>query len=304
MSNEHTSIGFDPSSVAFAAITYYPKWYSGPLRSIKHTDKIRGDLAIEFCKKAREIGYQVVIVDGKSTATFRREVVKIFGVRLVKRRAIKRSPNKRQAIKLASEIPGVRVIIQTEAEKVSIVTDCAKQMVEPILRGEADIVVPKREEKLFENTYPRYMYESETEGNKLYNEALRAYGLLTSGHDDLDLFFGPRAIKNDRKILSLYMKRYHIDTHNLSFPSTYFDLEELSNAQFFPIILALKKKMSVVGVTVPFVYPKIQKENEEKGEKELFLEKRKAQRLSLIVEMLHFLSYLDKNPGSRLKTIR
>ena len=99
------------------------------------------------------------------------------------------------------------------------------------------------------------------------------------------------------------MKRYHINTHNLSFPSTYFDLEELSNAQFFPIILALKQRMRVLSVNVPFEYPKIQKENEEKGARELFLEKRKAQRLSLIVEMFHFLSYLDKNPGSRLKTL-
>lgn len=295
---------FSPACVAFAAITYYPKWYSGRLRSIKHTDKVRGDLAVEFCKKARESGYHVVIVDGKSTSTFVKAIKAIPGVRLVRRRAIKRSPNKRQALKLASEIPGVKVIIQTEAEKVSIVTDCVDLMAEPILRNDADIVVPKRKRELFESTYPGYMYDSESEGNKLYNEGLRAYGLLTSAHDDLDLFFGPRAIKNDLKVLSLYMKRYHIDTHNLSFPSTYFDLEELSNAQFFPIILALKKKMKVVGVMVPFSYPKLQKENEEKGERELFLEKRKAQRLSLIVEMLHFLSYLDKNPGSRLKTIK
>lgn len=295
---------FDPSSVVLAAITYYPKWYSGPRRSIKHTDKIRGDLALEFCKKARSIGYQVVIVDGKSTATFKKEIAKIPGVRLVKRRSKKRSPNKRQAIFLAASIPGVKVIIQTEAEKVSLVTDCVPLIARPLLVGEADIVIPKREEKLFKESYPSYMYDSEVEGNKLYNEGLRAYGILDAKHEDLDLFFGPRAYRNDPHILSLLKKRYHINTHNLSFPSTYFDLEELSNTQFFPFILALKKGMKVVGIEIPFRYPKIQKDNEEKGERELFLEKRKAQRLSLIVEMLHFLSYLDKNPGSRLKTIK
>lgn len=292
---------FDPSSVALVAITYYPKWYSGRLRSIKHTDKVRGDLAIEFCKKATEAGYHVVIVDGRSTATFKKEITRIRGVKLVKRRARKRSPNKRQAISLAAKIPGVKVIIQTEAEKVSIVTDCLPQLVKPILEGDADIVVPKREPRLFIESYPSYMYESEVEGNKLYNEGLRAYGLLRNGQEDLDLFFGPRAISNEKDVISLYMKRYHIDTHNLSFPSTYFDLEELSNAQFFPIILALKKKMRVMSVEVSFVYPRVQKENEEKGAPALFQEKRKAQRLSLIVEMLHFLSYLDKNPASRLK---
>lgn len=299
-----SELNFDPKSVAFASITYFPKWYTGPLRSIKHIDKIRGDLTVEFCKKAREKGYHVVIVDGQSTYTFKKAISKIHGVKLVKRRAKKRSPNKRQAILLASKIPGVKVIIQTEAEKLSIVTDCAPIMVEPLLRNEADIVVPKRESRLFKETYPPYMFDSEVEGNKLYNEALRAYGLLTADHEDLDIFFGPRAFRNDKSIISLFMKRYHIDTHNLSFPSTYFDLEELSNAQFFPIILALKKKLHVMSVAVPFSYPGVQKENEEKGERELFLEKRKAQRLSLIVELLHFLSYLDKNPASRLKTVR
>lgn len=295
---------FDPGSVALAAITYYPKWYTGPLRSIKHTDKLRGDLAIEFCRKARERGYNVVIVDGQSTNTFKRALSKIEGVKLVKRRAKKRSPNKRQAILLASKIPGVKVIIQTEAEKLSIVTDCVPQIVRPLFQNEADIVVPKREPELFKETYPSYMYDSEVEGNKLYNEALRAYGLLSADHEDIDIFFGPRGFRNDKTIISLFMKRYHIDTHNLSFPSTYFDLEELSNAQFFPIILALKKKLRVKGVTIPFSYPGVQKENEERGERELFLEKRKAQRLSLIVELMHFLSYLDKNPASRLKTAR
>lgn len=293
----------NPATIALAAITYYPKWYIGKLKSIKHTDKIRGDLAIEFSREARKRGYHVILVDGKSTNTFKKEITKIEGVRLVKRRARKRSPNKRQAITLASQIPGVKVIIQTEAEKVSVITDCLEQMVKPLLFGDIDIVIPKREAKLFKESYPSYMYESEVEGNKVYNEGLRAYGLLGSDQEDLDLFFGPRAYRNDPKILQLLHKRYHINTNNLSFPSTYFDLEELSNAQFFPFIIALKKKMKVLSVEVPFVYPKIQKENEEKGAYELFIEKRKAQRLSLIVELLHFLSYLNKNPGSRLKDV-
>ena len=56
-------------------------------------------------------------------------------------------------------------------------------------------------------------------------------------------------------------------------------------------------------LALPFVYPKIQKENEEKGARELFLEKRRSQRLGLLVELLHFISYLEKNKGSGLKRI-
>lgn len=37
---------FNPTPLAIAATTSYPKWYRGKLRSIKHTDKVRGDLAL------------------------------------------------------------------------------------------------------------------------------------------------------------------------------------------------------------------------------------------------------------------
>ena len=51
---------FNPTDVGLAIITYYPKWYRGKLRSIKHTDKVRGDLALEFFTKATKLGYKVV----------------------------------------------------------------------------------------------------------------------------------------------------------------------------------------------------------------------------------------------------
>ena len=46
----------DSAPVAFAIITYYPQWYRGKLRSLKHTDKVRGDLAIEFFQTALKQG--------------------------------------------------------------------------------------------------------------------------------------------------------------------------------------------------------------------------------------------------------
>ena len=167
----------EAKKIALAATTYYPKCYSGELRSIKHTDKIRGDLAIEFAKEASKRNLNVVIVDAKSTKTFRKEISKFPNVILSRRPHPKRSPGKRQAFKIASKIPGVEVIVGTEPEKVSLVTDCLDQITKPILKGKADLIVPHRKDKLFAQTYPNYMYESELEGNKLYNEFLKLYKL-------------------------------------------------------------------------------------------------------------------------------
>ena len=115
------------------------------------------------------------------------------------------------------------------------------------------------------------------------------------------MFFGPRAFSNTAKVLPLFMKRYRFTIAHATFPKWYFDVEELSNASFFSIVAALEKGFKVKSVEVPFKYPDLQKQNEEKGSRELFLEKRKAQRISLIVELLHFVAYLEKYHGVRVK---
>lgn len=293
-----------PPTIALVFSTYYPKWYKGKLQSIKHTDKVRGDLALQSVKYAHENGYRVVVIDGKSAKTFYRELVKFPETILRKRLGEKRSSVKRQGIKIAAGIPGVKVIILTEPEKLSFIRDCLFATIQPIVENTADIVVPKREETLFKSSYPTYMYDSEKEGNALYNETLRANGLLDNHGEDLDLFFGPRAFLNTPAIRKLFLKKYQITTANLSFPAEYFDTEQYSNTLFFPVVEALKKNLRVTSVTVPFSYPFQQKKNEEKGLRELFLEKRKSQRLGILVELLHFISYLEKNKFSRVTQIK
>ncbi len=301
MSKSFVDTSFSPSSIAIATITHYPKWYKGKLRSIKNVDKVRGDLAIEFVSLALKKGYRIVVIDGESTKTFRSALHSLRGIIMFQRKMPKRSPARRQAIKKASEIPGVKIIIMCEPEKISFVAECIPAVTMPIEKGVADIVVPKRENKLFMATYPLYMYESEQEANGMYNEMLRANGFLV-GTEDLDMFFGPRIFRNDPKIIELFMRHYHIGI--AASPSSYFDAEEYSNTIFFPIILALKNKIKVESVTIPFEYPKKQKENEEKTAKELFLEKRKTQRLTILVQLLHFISYLEHNKSSGIKIIR
>ena len=284
----------NPEEVALVGITHAPKWYKGPLKSIKHTDKIRGDLILYCIRFAAGVGYRVVIVDSKSSKTFNLELRKIYGAKIIQASYPKRSPNRRKAIFEASKISGVKAIVMTEIEKVTLVTDCMEDIVKPVIDGIADIVVPKREDSLFKKTYPDYMYESEMEANLLYNEELRASGLLSVHQEELDFFFGARVFKNDKKFLKKIFSRYNSNTFSTLVAHKLFDLEEYSDSQFFPIVKALDEKMKVISVTVPFRYPQKQKENEETGERELFLLKRKYQRLTIIIELMHFIGYLQK----------
>jgi hypothetical protein len=288
---------FNPKEIAFALITHYPNWYRGKLRSIKHTDKVRGDLAIEFANKATSLGCQLVVVDGASTKTFVKTLASYPWIKIYKRRVKMRSPSKRQALKIASKIPGVKVIILSEPEKVSLVTDCLPDIVLPILEGKAEIVIPKRNDELFKKSYPLYMYESEIELNYLYNEYLKLHGLLPRDLENVDLCFGPRVIKNDPKILRLFMRRYlfSIGEHQLS--GNLYSPEEYSNVQFFPIIQAIKKGLRIESIEVPFSYPVLQKENETIGQLEIFIQKRKNQRLSVLLDLIHFLNYSNQKRG-------
>lgn len=291
---------FNPTSVAVATTTSYPKWYRGKLRSNKHTDKIRGDLALEMIRIATKKGYKVIIADWNSPRKLRKELSLISGAVIIRRRSPRRSIAKRQALRMAAELPTTLVIILTEPEKVSLIEDCMDRMIMPILKGEADIVIPKRNDELFKKTYPDYQYLSEKEGNNIYNEELKSHKLIKVG-EDLDMFFGPRVFLNKRPILSLFLKRYEFNIKQMLFPKWYFDPEELSNTNFFPVVEALKKGFKVKTIEVPFKYPNLQRQNEENGLREIFFEKRKAQRIGLIIELLHFVAFLEKYRGVRLK---
>lgn len=275
--------------IAFAVITFYPKWHKGKLRSISDTDKIRGDLALEFIQKATDKKFQVVVVDGKSSKSFKSELKKFPNIRFTGRNGFKRSPAKRKAFKIASKLPDVKVIIATEAEKVSLI-DSAADIAKPILDGNADIVIPRRKEKLFKETFPDYMFESEVEGNRLYINQLKSHGINVP--ENLDLFFGPRAFANKPKVLNLFYKKSFPELKEEKESKQYFDPEEYANAQFFPVVYALKKNLKVVDVEIPFKYPEIQKKNESQGAREFFEEKRKAQKMGILLELMHLLNYL------------
>lgn len=292
-----------PSEIALVGITFQPKWYKGRLKSIKHTDKIRGDLILHSARFAAGVGYRVVLVDGGSAKTFVSELKGIQGIKLFQSKLPHRSPNRRKAIREASKIQNIKAIVMTEIEKVSFITNCISLSVKQVLNGTADVVVPKREVTLFKKYYPDYMFESEIEGNLLYNEGLRSAGLITTHEDDLDVFFGARVFKNDKKMLKELFSRYRAHPFNSIIAHRLFDFEEYSNTQFFPVVKALSSGRKVVSVTVPFVYPEKQKENEERGERELFVLKRRYQKLTIIIELMHFLGFLEHKKTRIIKKI-
>lgn len=279
-------MSIDPKKIAFAIITYYPKWYNGKLKSISHTDKIRGDLALQFIQNALSKNYQVVLVDGKSSKNFRKKISNFKNLKNIKRRSFEYSPAKRQAFKAASKLPGVKIIITSEPEKVPLVNNIP-DIIKPILKGKADIVVAKREAILFKKSFPDYMYKSEIEANKEYNKQLRLNNLLSKKDADLDMFFGPRIFTNTPEILSLFTGNFLKDMNNT-------DPEKQSNTLYFPIVMALKLGLKVESVEIPFSYPKIQKNNEEKGARVFFMKKRDSQKLSILGELMHLLNYLNR----------
>ncbi len=287
-------LDFGLSEIAIVLITSYPNWYEGKLRSIKDTDKIRGDLALKSISKAREKGYTVVVGDWQTPQSFHIEVRKIPGTILIKRRFSKASPGKRQVLKRVRMISGIKVIALTEPEKTSIIENCMSFIIEPILEGRADIVIPKRNEELFKKTYPSFQYASETEGNRTYNEELIAHKLIALDDNSLDMFFGPSVFVNNEEIFSLFVKRYHFTLNDKSKHHQLFDAEDSSNANFFPIVQALRKGYKVLSIEVPFEYPILQRQNEERGDKQFFMNKRRIQELGLVSELRCFLSHLEK----------
>src|SRR3989344_15054 len=280
---------FNPSSIATAMITHYPKWYRRNMQSIKNTDKIRGDLAIETIIKARQQGYPVLVADGQSSKTFRKTLSQMPELNLIKRESMKRRLARKQVIKMAQKLNEVKVIVETEAEKVSLITKCIPMITDLILNNKADIVVPKRNLELFKKTYPNYQYESEIEGNILYNEILKTSGFRDQKDEDLDLFFGPVAMKNTKMVVELFLGNFGFKVDLNAKSRQFFQQDEYG---FLPIVAALKNKLRVKSVEVPFEYPKTQKMNELAAVGELFREKRRNQRMSILIDLLYFVQYL------------
>lgn len=288
---------FKPEKVAIAMTTSYPGWYPGELRSIEDTDKVRGDLGLEMIKKAVDRGFNVVVVDKDSPQDLRQQFSGLVTRFISRGRDDTRASERKIAVGEASSISEVKIIIRTEPEKISLL-DFIQEISLPILKKEADIVVPKRRDEEFRAAYPPYMYESETYANRKYNSILREFNILPNeAEEDLDIYFGPTVIANDPQVVSLYMERYKFQDKKVLKRGIrrYVRPDDFSNSQMFAVVKALNSGLKVVGVEIPFVYPKSQRDNEMVKLND-FLNKRRVQKWSILDELVLFIRYLkDSN---------
>lgn len=280
------------NAVAIATNTFYPDWYEGEIRNISDTDKVRGDLALDFFSQACSEGYKVVVVDGESSENFCK-TLKSFPLTILSRTDAKRSVARRLAIETSSQLSGVEVIVLTEQEKVSFITDCMAIATTPVLTGNADLVIAKREDGLFKKTYPKFQYDSETEANILINELYRSYGFLPFSDTEPDMIFGPRIFKNSPSVVACFMKKYVLASDTFAISSEFIDPEQVLNTMFSPIIEAEKQGLKIQNIVAPFKYPVIQKQNEEIGEKQEFIEKRRNQKIGILIGLMHFFRLLE-----------
>lgn len=291
---------FNQKSIGIAVTTYYPTWYEGKVKDIGDIDKIRGDLSLKFIAKANDSGMEIVVIDGKSSLAFRKKLSELKSVHTFLHKGVKRSPARRKAIEKLATSSHIRCIIVTEPEKLSLLSaDCLINIVKPILVNNADVVIPRRDPKLFKKTYPGFQYRSERSGNSKIHRMLKRYGIY-SGHKVFDFFFGPSVFKNDSRMVSLYQNIFSLKMRKKTLLNEYLDPEEFSDTLFFPPILGLAKGYRVRSATIPFTYPAIQRQNEEIGAKKIFLEKRRSQQLGVLIQIRHLSLFLLHDRASKL----
>jgi hypothetical protein len=298
-----TELGFDPRDVSIATATFYPKFRTDGEVNLEN---VRGVLALESMRAARDKGYQISVIDGGSSEDFL-AASQALGIDLEPEKQRGMSASRRQAFDSAEAKNGAKAVVWTEPEKVSFVEACVPLVVGPILSGQADIVIPRRNPALFETSYPPYQFNSETKANAGYNSLLKRAGLL-SPDEYLDMFFGPKVYANREGVRELFhqVRSLKPDSKGKMPARKYTDPEKYSNAIFLPVAAALHQGLRVASVEVPFVYPPSQQAIEQTDDPavtEQLLAKRRAQSLGIRNELLHGIRFMSEDPRVQAKTI-
>lgn len=290
---------FDPSKITIITTTFYRRWVPGQLQwnpddqvTPDVVDKVRGDLAIETITTGAEKGAKVIVVDGVNNRPFRQALDR-RNVLIFNETDRGMSSGRQQGFQIANTMPDGIANLWIEPEKISIVEDCLEPLMSPIFRNEADMTIPLRGDEAF-STYPDYQVEDERESNRLWNDLLRAEGLLPSEHSGYDVWIGPRGWNRD--ITGLFLKRYKVTDPEASLIRP----DEYCNAIFFPVVAALVEGRKVLSVIVPYRHPEIQKAIEQNSP--VFRAKRKHQQTTILETTKEYLALL-RGESSRLALI-
>lgn len=279
--------------ISLATTTLYPAW------PFDKSDKVRGDLAIETLKEIKKMNLSLYISDGGSSESFISKISSI-GHNIYRQKNPGLSAGRRQVLTQASLKKGSLVIVLFEPEKVSFIKNNLIRLIQPILETQADIVIPKRDEKAF-LSYPDYQTSSEKLLNSLMSSiiinTMKKNGKpIPQKMDEIDFLFGPKIISNKPHILGLFMDKYN--SKNLSGEKK-FPCEIWANALFFPLIVALYKGFKVISLPISYSHPKNQTSFESNNL--LFIRKRKYQFKTLLAATKELLLLLVNNPKSGIK---
>jgi glycosyltransferase involved in cell wall biosynthesis len=188
---------------------------------------VRAQLAIQTVRALREHGYGVVVVDGGSPSELTTTLRELNAhVEAEETRGM--GASRRQALTRAGEIAGPDgIVVWMEPEKLGFV-DQIYAAVHPIIRGEADLVVPARRSLA---SYPPEQQHAEQIGDL-------AFEYLTG--IKLDPWFGPR-VMNQAAL-----------THFLNYDGKYGDKWD---SIFVPVLRAVAVGLRVVSVEVDYTHP-------------------------------------------------
>lgn len=191
--------------------------------------RLKARLARQMFDACEELGYSVFAVDDSPETPPEFAGSKAY---IIKGNGGSMGKGRRQAISAASED---HVAIWIEPEKAPLVQELDKT-IQPLLEGDSSIVIPKRKSL---ESYPTYQQKAENAGNAFWR-------VLTG--TDLDVWFGPRSIRQDAVPFFL-----EYDGH----------LGDLWDSIFIPIMDAIKAGKEVSGIEVDYTHPPEQTASEE-----------------------------------------
>lgn len=281
--------------VGIVTTTQYPGW-SRDGDPMGNVDKVRGDLALQMLEVSQERGAKLLVVTSElDSSEFRNELVR-RGIP-TRERTIPTLSGQRRDVVRAIRGEDVDVILLNDPEKIAVVRRGLESCVAPIMGGEADIVIPKRDEALFEDTYPAPQVKYERKQNRIINNALRKAGLLKPEDEDLDWLIGVRFMRNTPEVTDLFLDEYRYQEHiaSRSELARLLNPEMWPNGQYIPVIAALAHRLRVKSVTIPYVHPESQTEFENRNEGE-FTEKRRIQTKNIVVGCVQAIHYFTGKP--------
>ncbi len=221
----------------------------------RQNTETRFHLACQLVGNAVAMGYDVVVVDGSVDPAIGRALSKI-GAKVHRQAGEKGMGNQKRKLfrMVVNDDSKANIFLWTEPEKADLIR-WIPQIVAPIQRGEADLVIPSRTQASYAS-YPAFQVESERQINAVFAEVTGK---------NFDVAFGP--VVFGRRVLSYFAECY---------PAKRFGVAD-NYIQDTARLEAMADGYKVVSAPVDFFYPPAQKTEEETTLFEIMREKRRRQ---------------------------